>query len=178
MPIHTRAEIFGNEAVQILREISMYPGISEQQLFRFHPGKKEHIKAMLTQLSKQGRIRQEADNSYYPSGVSNRAKDHSLIQAVWVLLDYLDRAEYYTASDFPVKIVFFVEGEAYEIICAMQGQEAMICQAVLRLKVGGGRRIVLIDTPEQIPALDFPNIVGYCTVSTEGEVRYYKRRKG
>ena len=46
----------------------MYPGILERQLFRFHPGKEDHIKTLLTQLSKQGRIRREADSSYYTSG--------------------------------------------------------------------------------------------------------------
>lgn len=162
----------------MLREISMYPGVLEKQLLRFHPGKEEHVKAMLSQLIKQGRIRKEADSSYYTSGADIKAKDHSLIQAVWVLLDFLDHVEYHTASDFPVKIVFFTNSQAYEIICALQGQEALICQAVQRLKEQSVRRIVLIETPEQIPALAFSSIAGYCTVDKTGTVRYYKLRKG
>ena len=101
-----------------------------------------------------------------------------MIKAVWVLLDFLDHVEYHTASDFPVKIVFFTNSQAYEIICALQGQEALICQAVQRLKEQSVRRIVLIETPEQIPALAFSSIAGYCTVDKSGTVRYYKLRKG
>lgn len=156
----------------------MYPGILEQQLFRFHPGKEDHIKTLLTQLTKQGRIRREADSSYFTSGTHFKTKDHSLIKAVWVLLDFLDRVEYHSASDFPVKIVFFAEGEEYEIICAVQGQEALVSQAMQRMKEGCSRRIVLVDTPEQISALDFPSIAGYCTVDKSGTVRYYQLRKG
>ena len=37
----TRAEIYGNEAADLLRTVTMYPGLSEQQLLCFHPGKEE-----------------------------------------------------------------------------------------------------------------------------------------
>ena len=178
MPILTRAEIYGNEAAQLLQEISMYPGVLEQQLIRFHPGKESKVTALLAQLVKQGRIRREANGSYYCSGTLFKATDHSMIKAVWVLLDFLDRVEYHSASDFPVKIVFFAEGEEYEIICAVQGHEALVSQAVQRMKEGFSRRIVLVDTPEQISALDFPSIAGYCTVNPNGTVQYYQLRKG
>ena len=69
-------------------------------------------------------------------------------------------------------------GEEYEIICAVQGQEALVSQAMQRMKEGCSRRIVLVDTPEQISALDFPSIAGYCTVDKSGTVRYYQLRKG
>ncbi len=178
MPILTRAEIYGNEAAQLLQEISMYPGVLERQLYHFHPGKEDKVKILLSQLIKQGRVKRETDSSYYISGLKVHSKDHSLIKAVWVLLDFLERAEYHSASDFPVKIAFFAEGEEYEIICVPQGQEPMMTQAVQRLKEGYSKRIVLVDIPEQISALDFPCISGYCTVDKDGTVHYYQRRKG
>lgn len=178
MPIHTRAEIYGNEATQLLQEISMYPGVLEQQLIRFHPGKDHIIKALLSQLARQGRIRCDPDSSYYINGSVMKNKDHSLIKAVWVLLDFLDHVEYHSASDFPVKLVFFADGEEYEIICVPQGQEVMICQAMRRFKEGYSRRIVIVDTPEQISALDFPSISGFCIVDLYGTVKYYQIRKG
>ncbi len=36
----TRAEIYGNEATDLLRIVTMYPGLCEHQLLCFHPGKK------------------------------------------------------------------------------------------------------------------------------------------
>ena len=35
----TRAEIYGNEATDLLRIVTMYPGLCEHQLLCFHPGK-------------------------------------------------------------------------------------------------------------------------------------------
>ena len=53
----TRAEIYGNEAATLLRTVTMYPGLSQQQLLCFHPGKSETAKALLSHLERQGRIR-------------------------------------------------------------------------------------------------------------------------
>ena len=39
----------------------------------------------------------------------------------------------------------------------------------------GSRRIVLVDSPEQISLLEFPGITGFCTVDAAGNVSYYKK---
>lgn len=178
MPIHTRAEIYSKEATQLLQEISMYPGVLEQQLIRFHPGKDTIVKGLLSQLIRQGRIHCEQDNSYYINGSFAKSKDYAMIKALWVLLDFLDHVEYHSASDFPVKLVFFADGEEYEVICVPQGQEVLINQAMRRLKEEYSRRIVIVDSPDQISALDFPSITGFCMVDLCGAVKYYRLRKG
>ena len=62
----TRAEIYGNEAADLLRTVTMYPGLSEQQLLCFHPGKEETAKALLSHLERQGRIFQAESGGYFP----------------------------------------------------------------------------------------------------------------
>lgn len=52
----TRAEIYGNEATDLLRIVTMYPGLCEHQLLCFHPGKEDTAKALLSHLERQGRI--------------------------------------------------------------------------------------------------------------------------
>ena len=52
----TRAEIYGNEAADLLRIVTMYPGLCEHQLLCFHPGKEDTAKALLSHLERQGRI--------------------------------------------------------------------------------------------------------------------------
>jgi hypothetical protein len=32
-----------------------------------------------------------------------------------------------------------------------------------------------VDSPEQIPLLEFPGITGFCTVDAAGNVSYYKK---
>lgn len=44
----TRAEIYGNEATDLLRIVTMYPGLCEHQLLCFHPGKEDTTKALLS----------------------------------------------------------------------------------------------------------------------------------
>lgn len=124
----TRAEIYGNEAADLLRTVTMYPGLSEQQLLCFHPGKEETAKALLSHLERQGRIFQAESGGYFPAGQPAKL-DRALVRAVWVLLDFIQRADYHAPADFPVKLVFFADGELYEVACVEDGQEALVCHA-------------------------------------------------
>lgn len=172
----TRAEIYGNEAAALLRIVTMYPGLNMQQLLCFHPGKEEIIKTLLSHLQKQGRIFQTDTGGYFPSGWAAKS-DSSLIRAAWVLLDFIGQVEYHAPGDFPVKLIFFANGELYEIVYAASGQEALINHA-LRDDRSGGRRIILVDNPEDIRRIDCPGISGFCTVDAAGQVHYFKKTGG
>ena len=50
----TRAEIYGNEATDLLRIVTMYPGLCEHQLLCFHPGKEDTTKALLSHFGEAG----------------------------------------------------------------------------------------------------------------------------
>ena len=52
------------------------------------------------------------------------------VRAVWVLLDFIRRVDYHAPADFPVKLVFFADGELYEIAYIAAGQEALVCHAL------------------------------------------------
>lgn len=172
----TRAEIYANEAADLLRTVTMYPGLSETQLLRFHPGKEDAIKALLSHLGRQGRIFHTDSGGYVPAGISHKT-DQALVRAVWVLLDFIERADYHAPADFPVKLVFFADGEMYEVAYAAEGQEALVCHA-LRGNKGGSRRIVLLDSPVQIDRIDCPGLSVFCTVSAEGQTQYFKKVGG
>ena len=110
----TRAEIYGNEATDLLRIVTMYPGLCEHQLLCFHPGKEDTAKALLSHLERQGRIFQTDGGGYFLAGQTPKT-DHALVRAVWVLLDFIRQVDYHAPADFPVKLVFFADGELYEI---------------------------------------------------------------
>ena len=172
----TRAEIYGNEAADLLRIVTMYPGLCEQQLLCFHPGKEDTAKALLSHLERQGRIFQTDGGGYFLAGQTPKT-DHALVRAVWVLLDFIRRVDYHAPADFPVKLVFFADGELYEIAYIAAGQEALVCHA-LRGNKGGSRRIMLVDAPAQIAQIDCPGIAGFCTVDEEGRTNYFKKAGG
>ncbi len=174
--MRTRADIYGQEASGLLRLISLYPGLLEKQLLRFFPEKEGKIKLLLSHLKRQGRILKTEGGGHFLYTEASPQGDSSLIRAVWVLIDFLDRAEFHCISDFPVKLVFFAGGELYEIIHIPMGQEILINQALFRSKEQGSRRIVLVDSPEQIDRVEFPGISGFCTVTDAGQVNYFKRR--
>ena len=174
----TRADIYGQEATELLREISMYPGLSERQLVRFHPGKEDKIRNLLVHLQRQGRTVLTETGSYFPQGQHTRVADTGLIRSVWVLLDFIDRVEFHSPSDFPAKLLFFSAGDVYEVVHVPAGQEPLITQALRQCRQGESRRIMLVDDAGQIPLLDFPDISGFCTVETDGTVSYYKKSEG
>ena len=86
----TRAEIYANEAADLLRTVTMYPGLSEQQLLCFHPGKEDIAKALLSHLERQGRIFQADSDGFFLTGQTPKT-DWTLVRAVWVLLDFIQQ---------------------------------------------------------------------------------------
>ena len=124
----------------------------------------------------RARIFQTESGGYFPAGQSAKI-DRALVRAVWVLLDFIQRAEYHAPADFPVKLVFFADGELYEVACVEDGQEALVCHA-LRGNKGDSRRIILVDSPAQIAKIDCPGISGFCTVEENGQTHYFKKAGG
>ena len=168
--------LFIEEATALLAEISMYPGILEEQLLRLHPKNEDHILQLLRYLQKHNRIKRDYRGSYYAISNNVTPNREAVIRRVWVLLDFMPEVEYHTASDYPVAISFFIRGKEYQIIHATPGDEALLCSVITHHKDNCAKRLVLVDTPEQIPLLTFSGIIGYCTATTDGQVSYYKLR--
>lgn len=126
----TRAEIYGNEAADLLRIVTMYPGLCEHQLLCFHPGKEDTAKALLSHLERRAAFFKQTAAGYFLAG-KHQKPTMCLIRAVWVLLDFIRRVDYHAPADFPVKLVFFADGELYEIayIAAGQGGACLPCSA-------------------------------------------------
>src|SRR5699024_6683472 len=140
------------------------------------PGKEDTATSPLSYLERQGRIFQTESGGYFPAGQSAKI-DRALVRAVWVLLDFIQRADYHAPADFPVKLVFFADGELYEVACFEDGQEALVCHA-LRGNKGGSRRIVLVDSPAQVAKIDCPGICWFCPGEENGQTLYFKYAGG
>lgn len=173
----TRAEIYGQEATELLRIISMYPGLAFSQLCRFFPGKENTVVAnLLTHLERQGRIVRDQSGFYFPYGTEKNGVDRGVTQAVWVLLDFMEHIEYHAPGDFPVKLLFFARSELYEIVWAAAGQEVLINHVLGQKPQTDSKRIVLVEEPKQIELLHIPGASGFCTVTADGRINYYKKR--
>ena len=154
----------------------MYPGLSMEQLCRFYPGKADVTNSILSHLIRQGRIHfEEICSGYFPAQAPV-SKDKELTNAVWVLLDFLDRIEFHSVSEFPVKLIFFAEGELYEVISIPIGQETLLSHLLKQRNEDCGKRILIVEQPEQISSLDIPFVSGYCTVTKDGTINYSKKQ--
>ena len=171
----TREEIYGKEATDLLRSISMYRVLTEGQLLRLFGGKEDKIKNLLTHLLRQGRIfYDDAGATYYAE--QRMTADPGMTAAVWVLLDFIDKVEYHSVSDFPAKLVFFASGEVYEVLHVPLGKEAMVNHLwSQQTEEDPPRRIVVVDSQEQIDSVSIPSVSGFCTVDADGQVSYFKK---
>ena len=152
----TREQIYGQEAAGILRDVSMYRALTEMQLLKLYPHKESKIRNLLSYLQKQGRIVQRGEYYRIPAD-AEAGIDYGLSKAIWVLTDFMEQVEYHSVSEYPAKIIFFADGEVYEIIYAEPGKEQLINQMLSTVKEVPPKYIVLIEQPEQIAEIRTPN---------------------
>ncbi len=170
----THQDLYSKEATSLLRDITMYHALTKEQILSLYPQKQKVIEHLLTYLVKQYRIKQEKE--FYLGMTENISElDQRLLAAVWVLIDFIDQVDFHSVSDFPTEIIFFMKGNIYEILYVTKGKEALINTLLSHQSEAPSRYIVIVDCEEQIPLLNIPNVVGYCTVSFSGEVQYYQQ---
>lgn len=171
----TREQIYSREAAEILRDITTYHYIRHDQLLRLYPQKKKVvIDNLLSYLVRQGRIFYEPDRDWYHDGTEAHA-DMEMLAALWVLADFIDRTEYHSATDFPVKLLFFAEDETYEVVSVPIDKEALIEQALLQSGEENGKRILILEDTTQIERLHIADVAAYCIISDTGQIQYYKQ---
>lgn len=112
-----RADLYRREAGELLRNISMYPGLSEIQLCRFFPCKEETVRTLLAHMVHTGRTILSAEGRYFASAEQVDPYDPNIARAVWVLLDFLPQVEYHTIAEFPATLLCFAGGQMIEIVC-------------------------------------------------------------
>lgn len=173
--MNTRADLYAKEAGMLLETVSTYHTLRTEQLYKlFQPQKLNTVKMLLRRYAREQRLFLSKDESLV-SADSEMPENSNLTRAFWVLLDFIDKAEYHTAGIFPVLICFFADGELYEIIHVPYGQEAMISVALTKTEKEPSKRILLLDELNQMANIRIDNIAGYCLVTPEGTVSYYQQ---
>lgn len=173
--MNTRVDLYANEANVLLETVSTYHTLRTEQLYKlFPPQKMNTVKMLLRRYAREQRLFLSKDESLV-SADSEIPKNSSLIKAFWVLLDFIDKAEYHTAGIFPVLICFFADGELYEIIHVSFGQEAMISVALPKSEKEPSKRILLLDELSQMARIQIDGIAGYCLVTQDGVISYYQQ---
>ncbi|BFK89696.1 DUF5697 family protein [Blautia coccoides] len=173
----TRNEIYNREGERLIRMITTYHALLYEQVLLLFPRNKESLKTFINSLIKQGRIfydRQQ--NVLCDCEDSALHVDYGLIAAFWVLLDFKHAILYHTSGNFPVKLHFFAQDEAYEIIYAATGQEALLNHTLSITPESDAIRLVILENQSQAQTLQIPKVSAYCLVSTDGTVSYYQKK--
>ena len=175
MAMKTREQIYRQEAASLLRDVTTYHCAKGEQLKRLYPGKESKIEHLLNYLVKQGRIFHRGDKDIYFDN-PNAEIDSEMLAALWVLADFGDKYEYHSTDAYPTKIVFFADGETYEIIVVPIEKSGLILHALSLRKDGdSGKKILIVEDTSCIDQIDLDDGI-FCTVDIEsGEVQYYKK---
>ena len=164
-----------NHLSGITRLVSMYQAISTEQINRFYPElPRDKLMLLVRRLEKNGRITFDPERELLLYTM-DCTPDPSMMKALWVLTDFVDALTYHTISDFPVTLTFYTDSDAYEVIHVPPEKE-MLMNHALSLKEGAEKRLVIVDSTEQIPLLTFPDIAAFCTVTDTGQVQYFKKQ--
>lgn len=162
------------ETKEILRAITIFKALEYGQLIKLLRGKEPSAGVILRNLSRQKRIFHDENTGIVTDTQQSAEKpDMRMINAFWVFLEFNDKAEYYNTGDYPTLISFFANEEHYEIIFAGYGNE-MTLNFALSKNTGGAKRIVIIDSQEQIHKLRVRGLLCFCTVSSDGDVQFFK----
>ena len=173
--MYLRKELYAKEAAALLRVVTTYRVVLEAQAYRFFPGKEVIVKYLLRYLERQGRIVYCPETMRYAASTGDlQQPDKSMLLALWVLLDFIDKVDFHTSTDFPAKIVFFADSEMFEVIHVPFDNEMLIAHAISQKGEEDSRRIIIVDSAEQIRRISIPSVAGFCTVETGGKVQYYK----
>lgn len=175
MAMKTREQIYRQEAASLLRDVTTYHCAKGEQLRRLYPGKEGKIEHLLNYLVKQGRIFYRSDKDIYFDNPDAEI-DSEMLAALWVLADFGDKYEYHSTDSYPSKIVFFADGETYEIVYVPIGREVLILHAMrMRNDEDCGKKILIVEDVSQIEKIALEDTI-FCTVDMEtGEIQYYKK---
>lgn len=79
-------------------------------------------------------------------------------------------------EEYPIRIVFVGNAEIYDILYISEAEIQLVNQLFSRQKLDGCGHVVIVENPEEIPQIEIPNVIGFCTVQEEeGGVEYYRR---
>jgi hypothetical protein len=173
----SREQIYRKEAATLLRDLTTYHFMYREQLLRLYPGKESKIENLLSYFLRQGRIFYEKNTDLYHDGTEAKP-DMSMLAAIWVLTDFIEKVEYHSAVDFPAALIFVADGELYEVLHIPVDKEAVTEHAIAQQGCDAEKRIVIVEDPKQVERLYIPNVTAYCTVDMQtGAIQYYRQEE-
>lgn len=174
--MRTRDEIYKGEGEKLLRLITTYHALQYEQVLQLFDRHRDSIKTLITSLAKQGRLYHDKESGLIcDTKESAVSPDYGTISAFWILLDFKKALIYHTSGQFPIKLHFFSQDEAYEIIYVAQEQETLM-NHIFESIPPDANRLILLDSIQQSGLIKIDGVVAYCIVDENGTVSYYQKK--
>lgn len=157
---------------------TVYYNIRKEQLKRLmYDTKPDVFEKLLFHLQNNRRIYHDKNTDILYAD-ADTTLNMDTIKCLWVLCDFVEKADFHSSSDFPVNLIFFGDEELYEISYIAQGKEAIFEQAFKNFEVSN-KRVIVLEEKEQISKINIPDVTAYCIVNDDtGEVKYFKSQEG
>lgn len=163
--------------------IQKYNALYKSQVYEFFAkdGREQFVGKALKALEKERDIYINQEMKLIAvNEESYGAREYGTLQSVWALLGIMDQKkveEHFLASreEYPVRIVFVGDGEIYDILYVSEAEVCVTNNLFARKRIDGCGHIVVVENPENIPEIQIPDVVGFCTVEEDGKVEYYRK---
>lgn len=160
----------------IKRLLKEYRTLKVQQIYAWFPEKDRRVVGnMLAFLRRSGQLVLDDTGEFAALNPPEfkKGRDDRRIAAFWVLLRFAGRIEYHACGEYPAQVFFFSDGKEYEIVYVPYGNETMVNAVFARREPDDTRFLVVVESPEQIEAIDIPQAEWFCTVSSDGVIERY-----
>ena len=169
---------------QILELVKTYNVLYKRQIYAFFAvdGKEKFVgKALHTLLKEHLIYINEVTKTVSQHEDAYQLREKGTLKAFWVLLSLMEQKKierHFLAEkeEYPIRIVFVGNAEIYDILYISEAEIQLVNQLFSRQKLDGCGHVVIVENPEEIPQIEIPNVIGFCTVQEEeGGVEYYRR---
>lgn len=168
---------------EVLGLVKRYNTLYKRQIYAFfrQDGRDAYVGKALKALEKEQKIYINPDTRMVAANENSyQAGEPGTMQAVWVLLSLMKQKkieEHFLVSreEYPVRIVFVGDAELYDILYISRKDAGLADRMFAKRDMEKSGHIVVVESPEDIPAIDLSGAIGFCTVKEDGEVEYYKK---
>lgn len=157
----------------IFEVVSEYGALKVEQLKKYFYAEEDVLEHKLKSLERKHRICYLEDE-----GIVKAHKDiennKALLQCFWIIIDLGERVEHHFRGSYPLNILFYSDGMAYEVFYCSLGDELAMTHAIKSLREQiKAKTLVVVEAESQMQKLQLDHVV-FCMISEEGEVVYYE----
>lgn len=136
------------------------------------------MRNVIARLNYKRRIKLDQASGCLMEPLCKVPADKWMLRALWVLVDNQPELGSHTAGEGFVKLSFVRDGVLYDVAAAPPGKEEEVSPAIQNRESENNPCAVILEFPEQAHKIDCSGGAVFCTVSSAGEVQYFKKQEG